>query len=516
MFFHLLKRYPLLSRLTLMQACLAMLCYSLFLSAELETRLAKGFSAITASRENITSDPVYLIQLLLAGLFVSGCRMTLRSAYRSLVSRTDLALSYSKTLDSGASLKAIHATDEVDRLALTLEKTVAHLSARLTEEAYNAEQARTQERFASATLDFIHRTSLSLSEQSLNTSSANGLIEDMAQSLGAETCTLALLEPVATGLAMPQVIASPQPARILESSTLQELCRENRQKRVHAEGESESEVFELAVPLRDATDTYGVLIVEIRANFLFENRQIRVANTVAGLLALSLGNQLRNQRRRRLALMDERNAIAGELHDSLAQALAYMRIQVACLQKELDRSCNRCNIKGNVMIHEVAGEIRTGLDNAYRHLRELLTAFRTNMPPGSLQQALREVVDELGARAETDITLDYRLGNLALSVNEEFQLLQIVREALTNVVRHARAQQASVSLEIEDDGLVRLQVEDDGRGADKEAKKEGHYGLSIMNERAQQLGGSCQLLAARPDGRGMRVLVRFQPRTQQD
>lgn len=514
MFFHLLKRYPLLSRLTLMQACLAMLCYSLFLSAELETRLTKGSSAITASRDNITPDPVYLIQLLLAGLFVGGCLMTLRTAYRSLVSRTDLALSHSKTLAGGASLKAIQATDEVDRLALTLEKTVAHLSARLTEEAYNTEQARTQERFASATLDFIHRTSLSLSEQSLNTSSANGLIEDMAQSLGAETCTLALLEPVASGLAMPQVIASPQPARVLDYSTLQELCRENRQKLIHADGEGE--VFELAVPLRDATDTYGVLIVEIRASFLFENRQIRVANTVAGLLALSLGNQLRNQRRRRLALMDERNAIAGELHDSLAQALAYMRIQVACLQKELDRSCNRCNIKGNVAIHEVASEIRTGLDSAYRHLRELLTAFRTNMPPGSLQQALREVVDELGARAETDITLDYRLGSLALSVNEEFQLLQIVREALTNVVRHARAQQASVVLDSEDDGLVRLQVEDDGRGADQEPQKEGHYGLSIMNERAQQLGGSCQLLAARPDGRGMRVLVHFQPRTQQD
>jgi two-component system, NarL family, nitrate/nitrite sensor histidine kinase NarX len=514
MFFHILKRYPLLSRLTVMQACLAMLCYALFLSAELASRLESGSSAIGGGRESMSRDPVHLIQILLAGLFVGGCLLTLRAAYRSLVGRTDLALSRSKTLDGGAGLKAIQAADEVDRLAQALEKTAATLSARLTEETYNTEQARAQERFASATLDFIHRTSLSLSEQNLNTSSANGLVEDMAQSLSAESCTLALLEPVATGLAMPQVIASPQPARILEHCTPQELCRENRQKRTHADGDGE--VIELAVPLRDATDTYGVLIVEIRANFLFENRQSRVADTVAGLLALSLGNQLRNQRRRRLALMDERNAIAGELHDSLAQALAYMRIQVACLQKELDRSCNRCNSKENLVIHEVASEIRTGLDSAYRHLRELLTAFRTNMPPGSLQQALREVVDELGARAETDITLDYRLGNLALSVNEEFQLLQIVREALTNVVRHAHAQQASVSLEIQDDGQVRLQVEDDGRGSHNEPRKEGHYGLSIMNERAQQLGGNFQLLAACPDGSGTLVLVRFKPRTQQD
>lgn len=511
MFLHVLKRYPLLAKLTLMQACLAMLCYSLFLSATLASRQGQGFPGAAAGRDEAFREPVLLVQYLLGALFVGGCLLTLRTAFRSLVGRTDLALKRSRMLDNSAPNGEIRGKDEIDRLARTLEKTTGALSGRLSEEIYNAEQARLQERFASVTLDFVFRTSLSLSEHNLNSSLAMGLLEDMVQSLRAESCTLALLEPVAGSLGMPRVVASPQVAALLERSPLPELCRGSRQQRKQAD--SEGDLVELSVPLRDATDTYGALIVEIRSDALFENRQHRVTDTVAALLALALGNLLRNQRRRRLALMDERNAIAGELHDSLAQALAYMRIQVACLQKELDRSCNRCSRQENILIHEVAAEIRTGLDSAYRHLRELLTAFRTNMPPGSLQQALREVVDELGARAETDITLDYRLQDVALSVNEEFQLLQIVREALTNIVRHAHARTAHVRIETQEDGLVCLRVEDDGRGLPDEALREGHYGLSIMRERTQQLGGDFRLQAG-PDGSGTSVFLRFRPRVQ--
>jgi two-component system nitrate/nitrite sensor histidine kinase NarX len=155
----------------------------------------------------------------------------------------------------------------------------------------------------------------------------------------------------------------------------------------------DGKVVELAVPVGDADEIYGVLVVEARGNFFFESRHRRLVDAVAGLLALSLGNLQRNQRRRRLALMDERSAIAGELHDSLAQALSYMELQIARLQLEIGRSCTACT-PGSAML-DISGEIKTGLDSAYRHLRELLSAFRTSMPPGGLHQALREVVDEL-------------------------------------------------------------------------------------------------------------------------
>ena len=329
----------------------------------------------------------------------------------------------------------------------------------------------------------------------------------MAGCLQARCCSLALLDPVAEGLGVPAQLGAPRLARLLDEFDAEALARGGGLRR-SVSGPA-GEMVELAVPVRDADNIYGVLIVEAPGEFLFESRHSRLVDALAGLFALSLGNLQRNQRRRRLALMDERNAIAGELHDSLAQALSYMKLQIARLQLEIGRSCAACAPGGRVL--EVSAEIKTGLDSAYRHLRELLSAFRTSMPPGGLQQALREVVEELSARAGTEIGLDYRLGDAALSVNEEFHLLQIVREALTNVIRHARADHALISLDCAEGGEVRVRVEDDGRGIQPDSGGEGHHGVSIMRERARQLGGSLSLQAG-VDGLGTCVEMRFRPR----
>ena len=96
-------------------------------------------------------------------------------------------------------------------------------------------------------------------------------------------------------------------------------------------------------------------------------------------------------------------------------------------------------------------------------------------------------------------------------MNEEFHLLQIVREALTNVIRHARADHALISLDCAEGGEVRVRVEDDGRGIQPDSGGEGHHGVSIMRERARQLGGSLSLQAG-VDGLGTCVEMRFRPR----
>lgn len=510
MFFQVLRRYPLLSRLTLMLACLGTLSYALFLSAELSARLAQA-SAVDGARSESKLSGIHLIQLALGGLFLVGCGLTLKEARRALVERTELALRRSAVPVAGAAPD--ESGDEVDRLARALEHTAASLGGRLAERERSAQLARSQERFATRSLEFIYRCSLQLTEANLTSATLQSLLEDMAASLEARACTLLLLAPVAEDLALPAAIGGSLSAGPPDQHALLEMSRGQIARRTRPG--PEGEMIELALPVRDTVDAFGALVVEVRADFLFESRQSRLVETVAGLIALALGNLLRNQRRRRLALMDERSAIAGELHDSLAQALAYMKIQVARLQKELANSCQQCGTRENFKINEVSSEIRTGLDSAYRHLRELLTAFRTNMPPGGLQQALREVVDELDARAGTDITLDYQLGDLSLSVNEEFHVLQVVREALTNVIRHARARRARVVLDRQEGGEVRVLVEDDGRGALGDPPREGHYGLSIMDDRARQLGGSFHLEAGDGSGAGTRVVLRFVPRSRQ-
>jgi two-component system nitrate/nitrite sensor histidine kinase NarX len=86
-------------------------------------------------------------------------------------------------------------------------------------------------------------------------------------------------------------------------------------------------------------------------------------------------------------------------------------------------------------------------------------------------------------------------------------VLQIVREALSNVIRHARARHCAVALQVEGDGVA-VRIQDDGTGA--ATTRHGHYGMTIMRERAASLGGG--VLIDSPQTGGMRVLVRFRPR----
>ena len=484
-----LDRYPLLSRLSLMLACLASLGAALFISAGVAARLENLALARPDGDAAARLAGVGLIQVVLVLLFVAGCGLILRTAWKVLAVRTDLALAGVAAHTAGA--------------------VAAQLAGRLADGERLSRHAREQERFAARSLEFIYRACASLAENSASAPWLTTLLEDMADCLQAHCCTLALLDPVAEGLGVPAVLGAPRLARLLDEFDVDELARSGGLRRSVAG--PDGEIVELAVPVRDSDNIYGVLIVEARGDFLFESRHRRLVDAVAGLFALSLGNLQRNQRRRRLALMDERNAIAGELHDSLAQALSYMKLQIARLQLEIGRSCAACAPAGAVL--DISGEIKTGLDSAYRHLRELLSAFRTSMPPGGLQQALLEVVDELSARAGTEIGLDYRLGDLPLSVNEEFHLLQIAREALTNVVRHARAEHALIRLERDEDGEVRVLVEDDGRGIPPDSGGEGHHGMSIMRERARQLGGSLDVDEG-AGGTGTCVEVRFRPRSE--
>lgn len=197
--------------------------------------------------------------------------------------------------------------------------------------------------------------------------------------------------------------------------------------------------------------------------------------------------------------------MARELHDSLAQSLSFSKIQVSRLQAMLERGSEREAVAG------AAEELRDGLNGAYRKLRELITTFRAQINVGGLTVALDEALEEYGARSSVVMLLDNRLKGCQLSANEEFHIVQIVREALSNIVRHARATQATVKLAPDAGGEIVISVEDDGLGIDPAADARNRHGTSIMRERALSLGGALSIMN-RPEG-GCRVLVRFRPST---
>ena len=118
-------------------------------------------------------------------------------------------------------------------------------------------------------------------------------------------------------------------------------------------------------------------------------------------------------------------------------------------------------------------------------------------------------MQEYRDRGALDIRLTNTLPASLLSPNEEIHVLQIVREALSNVIRHAQARQARVTLGLTE-GQVQLQVEDDGQGIAGRLPGTHHYGLTIMRERALSLGGGLTVQSGQ--GGGTRILVSFPPR----
>lgn len=218
--------------------------------------------------------------------------------------------------------------------------------------------------------------------------------------------------------------------------------------------------------------------------------------------AQAIDNSQKSVESRRLALFEERSTIARELHDSIAQSLAFSRIQIARLSTELH--------KGTVSpeVESILDELKLGVQTAYQQLRSVLTTFRLKPKSSDLKQNILSILDEFKERDGFHYTTDVELQSFELDANKQIHLLQILREALTNIEKHARADQVFVTLRPIASGKFRLVVRDNGCGI-KGVKKEGHYGLEIMHERTRILGGVISIEPAVPNG--TQVVVDFTP-----
>lgn len=263
---------------------------------------------------------------------------------------------------------------------------------------------------------------------------------------------------------------------------------------------------ELMVPLRDADNIYGMMRLMLERDQKLEPWQSTLIEAISRHMGVALGISRQTERERLLALQEERSVIARELHDSLAQALSYMKIQVSLLAPALNDPARRQEANA------VLEDLRDGINAAYRQLRELLSSFRLQIE-GDFSRLLSTTVEEFSNRSGVPIDLEIRLGASHLSPNQEIHALHIIREALSNATRHAGANSISVTLSARPSGEVSVVIDDDGKGIG-ETLGDGlhHYGLTIMDERARSLGG-CLKVGQGPQG-GTRVEVIFTPRNQ--
>lgn len=234
-----------------------------------------------------------------------------------------------------------------------------------------------------------------------------------------------------------------------------------------------------------------------------DHNESPLMNSVASLLVHALELWQAQQQVQSLLLLQERAAIARELHDSLAQSLTFLRIQLVRLKRALnaDAATERAIVE----------EFEQALSTANRQLRELLTTFRLSIEPASLARALEQVIAPLRPQSTAAITLACQM-DVQLAAQQHIHVLQIVREALLNAVRHAHATEICVSGDNHPTEGITLTICDNGVGMATIEEPEGHYGLNIMHERAALLNG--ELTIARHANGGTCVSLHFKPLTE--
>ncbi|MFA0232762.1 histidine kinase, partial [Vibrio sp. 10N.261.45.A7] len=204
-----------------------------------------------------------------------------------------------------------------------------------------------------------------------------------------------------------------------------------------------------------------------------------------------------------LIIMEERATIARELHDSLAQSLSYLKIQVTLLKRVIGKLPEQQHREQS---EQIASEIGNGLADAYTQLRELLTTFRLTIKEGNFGDALSTMLEQLSERTDAKIKLTNNLSSIELDAHSQVHLLQLIREATINAIKHANADLIDVCC-IDEDGEVLVVIKDNGDGFDPSSSKMNHYGMSIMQERAARLNGDLTIEAAQ--GEGCTVILKY-------
>jgi two-component system nitrate/nitrite sensor histidine kinase NarX len=268
-----------------------------------------------------------------------------------------------------------------------------------------------------------------------------------------------------------------------------------------------NEVEAVEVPLQYHDEDLGFYRIYVDKPGIAAREDIlELLTTIGSHLGIAIAKQRSDAEARRLSIIEERNHLAHELHDSLAQTLASLRFQVRMLQETLEQGGT-----GAAGLSELQ-RIRNGVEEAHTELRELLNSFRAPLDQRGLVPALEKLVSNFRQETGLSIFLQCDCRQLQLNAQEEMQMLRVVQESLTNIRKHSRAHTVRVLLRCRPPGTYLLLTEDDGVGFDRapaEGRPGEHIGLSIMEERARRIGAELRIESE--PGEGTRVELVFKP-----
>ncbi len=243
----------------------------------------------------------------------------------------------------------------------------------------------------------------------------------------------------------------------------------------------------------------GFFNLHFRSEKVFDEREKSLLETMGQLLGTAIENLRLGAREREMAVSEERNLVAQGLHDSIAQGLNYLNLQV----QMLDQSVQDGKLDD---IAEIVPSLHAGVRESYEDVRELLHNFRSRLVESNLVEALETTIDKFRRQSGIEAELVADIDGAPFPREQQLQLLFIVQEALSNVRKHAGAQRVLVQLEDRNDFI--LTIRDDGAGFDPShlaSLGESHVGVDIMRERAARIDAALTLHSQ--PGKGTTVTV---------
>lgn len=268
----------------------------------------------------------------------------------------------------------------------------------------------------------------------------------------------------------------------------------------------------LAISLPHGNQVLGIYNLFFEADADLSPQTQTMLRQVGQLLGLTLHNARIERERLRMTVMKERQEMVNEVHDAIAQTLAYVKMRLPLLSDAILSHDDTRSLK-------YFSDVKMAVGQVHDNLREVMTYFRTRMDPLGLLHALQGISDGFFDRTGIALELRNSTQNLNLSDQQEVQVFHIVQEALANIAKYSMARHAVVTIDKSPRGLEFL-IEDDGLGIGSPAvativtmaqglAPSTHFGLEIMQSRAQRLGGS--LVVGRNDGGGTRVRLTLPP-----
>ena len=257
--------------------------------------------------------------------------------------------------------------------------------------------------------------------------------------------------------------------------------------------------YHASVPLYHHNKRVGVLNVVSGDWRELSEDDLRLLNTVGDMLSIAIERAQLYAKSIQVGAVEERNRLAREIHDTLAQGLTAITLQLETADALLDGD----KAKARTAVQKALSLTRANLEEARRSVLDLRAA---PLERHTLREALDDLSRQYAAEWNLDIEFNATGGDRPLPIRIEAGLYRMAQEALTNVVRHAHATHVCIQFTCTPE-QIELVIADDGQGFDTEALAKGRFGLVGLNERARLLGGTLEVCSNPGEGASLTITI---------